>query len=73
MHQFKPIRSNGAFFCDKLTLKQNLGNLLYYLEEQWSKEEGYKELALSYILYWCRDIVSNGEYNYYQGVLGKCF
>lgn len=65
-------KKQWCFLCDKFTLKQNPSNL-YYSEGQWSKEQGCKELALSYILYWCRGIFNNDEYNYYQGVLEKCF
>lgn len=50
-----------SFLCDKLTLKLNPENLLYYLEEQWSKTEEKKELAASYILRWRWDSVSNRE------------
>lgn len=38
--QLEPITT---FLCDKLTLKPNPENLLYYLEDQWSKTEGKKE------------------------------
>ena len=62
-----------CFLCDKLTLKPNPENLLYYLEEQWSKTEEKKELAASYILHWYWDSVSNRECGYYRGELESSF
>lgn len=61
-----------CFLCDKLTLKPNPENLLYYLEE-WSKTQEKKELAALYILYWCWDSVSNRECSYYRGELERNF
>ena len=62
-----------CFLCDKLTLKSNPENLLYYLEEQWSKTQEKKELAALYILHWCWDSVSNKECSYYRGELESNF
>lgn len=62
-----------CFLCDKLTLKPNPENLLYYLEEQWSKTEEKKELAASYSLHWCRDSVSNRECSYCRRELESSF
>lgn len=61
-----------CFLCDKLTLKPNPENLLYYLEEQRSKTEK-KELAALYILRWCRDCVSNREFSYHLAELESSF
>lgn len=62
-----------CFLSDKLTVKPDPENLLYYLEEQWSKTEEKKELAASYILRWCWDSVSNREGSYYQAELESSF